>query len=151
MENSLCVDKTNCDFACFFLSVSCMRLEPIILRHGYSQLASVWPDGLLIFSNLAIYNTKNVPNSIKIQKVGSKFCTIPNNPKNGQRFLKFRQSSNFFAKSGHTGRHCKREKRQVRPLREIRLPLLRSLTDPSKFYFTIVHYTETSYVWDATH
>ena len=38
---------------------------------------TVWPDGEVIFQALAIYNNFNTPCSIKIVKVGTKFCQKP--------------------------------------------------------------------------
>ena len=37
---------------------------------------TVWPDGSIIFSNLAIYNSENLPRSIKICQIG--FSILPN-------------------------------------------------------------------------
>ena len=39
---------------------------------------AVWPDGNVIFHSLAVYITENLPSSIKIAKVGTNVCQIPN-------------------------------------------------------------------------
>ena len=51
-----------------------------VKRRNVDDEGAVWPDGFVIFQSLAIYNNDNMRSSIKIAKVGTKFCQILNKP-----------------------------------------------------------------------
>ena len=57
----------------------------------------------LFIQSLAIYHNENLPNSIKIAKVGAQFCQTLSKPlQNCPKLLKFGQSGEILPKSGHT-------------------------------------------------
>ena len=61
-------------------------------------------DQLAIFvvQYLDVYNIENLPNNIKIAKVGSKFCQAPNRSSRNTKAFNFLPKWQNFAKSGHT-------------------------------------------------
>ena len=74
-------------------SCSCILPSNEELRHLAVYGESAWPDGSIMFSILAIYNTETLPISILfLSKYSRNFANAKNALKNCQRLLKHSQS-----------------------------------------------------------